>query len=112
MRAGKLDRRITVERFTEVVDAYGERIKTWTEAGKVWAALDMKASKVKEGEVAAQLLPMSQVVWRVRFSSFSEGITEKDRIAWRGRQYDIIGVHIMGRGEDIMITTKLRDTNG
>jgi len=112
MRAGKLDRRITIERYSEVVNAYGERERTWTSAGKLWAAMDMKQTKVKETEVAAQLLPMSEVVWRVRHSAFAEAISEKDRIAHRGRTYDIIGVQMMGRGEDIMITTKIEETNG
>jgi len=58
------------------------------------------------------LLPMSEIVWRVRHSQFTQDITEKDRISWRGRSYDILGIHMMGRGDDVMITTKLRDTNG
>ena len=112
MRAGRLDRRITIERYTESVNAYGEREQTWASAGKLWAALDLRQIKVKENEVGAQLLPMSEIVWRVRHSQFTQDITEKDRILWRGRSYDILGIHIMGRGEDVMITTKLRDTNG
>lgn len=112
MRAGRLDRRITIERYTETVNAYGERERTWSSAGKLWAALDMKQTKVKETEVASELTPMSEIVWRVRHSQFSQDITEKDRISWRGRSYDILGIHMMGRGDDVMITTKLRTTNG
>jgi SPP1 family predicted phage head-tail adaptor len=37
MRAGRLDRRVTIQRQEQTQDAYGQPVETWTDVATVWA---------------------------------------------------------------------------
>ena len=110
MIIGKLDRRIRVERFTETVNAYGDREKTWAELITVWAALDMKRTRSLQESIQKTTETTKQrMQWRIRYSPDSSGITAMDRIVYNGKVQDIIGVQEMGRGVDILITSELAE---
>lgn len=107
MKIGKLDRRISIERFSEVVNAYGEREKTWATFITIWAALDLKAGRsVAESLQRSTEITKQRQVWRIRYSTDAATITAKDRVNYRGTIQDIIGVQEMGRGADYLITTE------
>lgn len=97
MRAGRLDRRIQFRRGTLVTDGFGTRLE-WNAADPaadnlgtpVWAEKSdiSDGERWRAGEVAAHITTR----FKVRYSSFSVGITPKDRIAFDGMTFDIHGI--------------------
>ena len=102
MRAGLLDRRISFERFTHV-DAGFQSVETWAAHGSsVWASQKdvSDGEKTQAGGVSAILT--SRFV--VRSSSFTRGLTPKDRIKYKGEAFAIFGIKEVGRNEWLEIT--------
>jgi len=88
--AGKLDRRIQFQRFTETDDGFGA-VQNWADHGSpVWARkTDVSDSeRWRAGEVSATITTR----FRVRYSSFTSSITPKDRLTYDGLTYDISGI--------------------
>ncbi len=103
MRAGKMDRFITIEEFTAVQDAFGQETETWTEFATVWAEkVDIKA---RERFAAQQDLAEETTRFRMRYL---QGITPKMRIVDDGKTYDIEGIAELGRRVGMEITATAR----
>lgn len=105
--AGKLDRRIQFERATmadngltseEVFESLGDPVwasKTDLSDGERWRA----------GEVGAVVTTR----FRVRWSSFTNGITAKDRLVCEGATYEITGIkEVEGRRQYLEMTASRR----
>ena len=100
MEGGKLNKRITVQRYTGECDAYGDPsygvAASWTDVCAVWADIEPLSSREwmalqqMQGEVTAKV--------RIRYRS---GITSDMRIKHGCRIYQIIGpgVDMGGRGQ-------------
>jgi SPP1 family predicted phage head-tail adaptor len=103
MEAGKLDRRITVERATTTTDAYGGEVATWVPLGTVWAAVEpiSDGERFRAAEVAAQVTTRFRIRWGL-------GVTVEDRVVYDGRTYGIVGVKEIGRREGQEITAAAR----
>ena len=103
MQAGKLDRRITIERSIETKDALGGIVYQWLPFKTVWAA----ALPISDGErwraqeVAADVTTRFQIRW-------GAGVTAKDWIVYEGRSYDVKGVKEIARREGQEITAAAR----
>jgi len=100
--AGKLDRRISFERFTVTDDGY-QSVETWAAHGSAVYASKTDVSdgeRMRAGEVSASLT--SRFV--VRSSAFSRGLTPKDRIKYKGETFSIYGTKELGRNDYIEIT--------
>lgn len=55
IRTGSLRHRITIERVTETIDAYGGRVPTWEAVGQRWAQVqDVRASETEAIEGATR----------------------------------------------------------
>ncbi len=92
MSAGKLDQFITIQRRTRASDNMGGFTETWDTYREVWANVKAKAGResLDEGRTNA--------VYVVVFTVYTlNGLTELDRIVWRGDRYNIRG--IMREGE-------------
>lgn len=92
IRAGKLDRQITVERETETVAASGAVSKTWAPIATVRVELVQLSAEeyltgYGEGDVGG-------AVFRIRHLS---GITTADRVTFEGAAFDIDEVVELGR---------------
>lgn len=110
MTAGKLDRRISFERFALVDDGF-QSVETWAAHGSSVAASKLDVSdgeKSRGGEVAASLT--SRFV--VRSSVFSRGLTAKDRIKYKGETFNIFGIKELGRNDWLEITAGARVDDG
>lgn len=92
MRAGKLDRSITIQRFTSTVDEYGTPVMTWTDVATVRAQI-MQAS-TEEFIRAYGASDKTVIIFRARWLS---GITNADRISYDGANYNIKEVKEIGR---------------
>ncbi len=96
MQAGKLDRRITMQRSTFVVDDYGEQIATWQTLDTVWGQkVEMRGS---ERYTSAQTLAQYDTKFRIRYR---RNLRAADRIICDGVTYDIGPVIEIGRGEGL-----------
>ncbi len=92
IKAGKLDRQITVSREAETVAASGAVSKTWTPVATIRAELKQRSADeyLKGfGEVEA-----GGAVFHVRYLA---GITTADRVTSDGVAYDIDEITELGR---------------
>lgn len=106
LEAGKLDRRITIERATIARDEFNEAEKMWSPLATVWAEkLEVSdAERVAAQEVGAELTTR----FRIRYSSLTADISPLDRCTYGGRTYQITGVKELGRREGVELTTTAR----
>ncbi len=92
IKAGKLDRQITIERQAETVAASGSVSKTWTTVATVRAELvQLAAEEYLAGFGEADT---GGAVFRIRYL---EGITTADRVTFDGATYDIEEIAELGR---------------
>jgi len=100
MRAGDMDRRITIQRY-EVVgnDGFGGQIIEWIDLGTVWA--EVKQESGREFFAAAAIQSERKVVFRLRWMD----VTVLDRVSYGGRLHDIHEVRELGRQEGLELHT-------
>lgn len=107
--AGDLDRRIAVERNTPgAADGFGHRAEGWATFATVWA----RYAPVSDGEKVAAGQRESALMARftIRSSVAARTIDAKDRVAFGGRTFNILGVKetAEGRNRYIEITAVAR----
>ncbi|MET0171086.1 MAG: phage head closure protein [Agrobacterium vaccinii] len=96
MRAGKLDKTITIERHVVTVDDYGTQTEGWTEIATVRAQLvqstteEFMRSFGSTGETA--------VIFRIRHR---DGFKVEDRVTEQGQAYDVKEIKELGRREGL-----------
>lgn len=86
MKAGTLNRRITIQRRATGTDAAGQPLQTWADVATVWANIlgnTGMASIRHAGEVSAAIKRYSI---RIRFR---EGLDEGMRVVYAGQNFDI-----------------------
>lgn len=96
MKAGRLDRRITIERMAETVNEFGTLVTSWTPVGTVAAQrVDQSTDEFMRsfGEEASTV-----VVFRVRYRA---GVLMTDRVSYEGRTFDLIELKEIGRREGL-----------
>lgn len=103
MRAGELDRRITIERAVVTTDPFGGEQRAWAPLHTVWAqALPISdGERWRAGEVAAQVTHRFRIRW-------GAGVEPTDRIRYDGKVYEIVGVKEIGRRVGQEITAAAR----
>lgn len=99
MKAGRLDRRITLQRKSATQNSYGEEVAAWADLATVWA--EVVPSAGREAFVAQQFAGFINATFRVRWSSLTRSITDLDRISFDGRIYNITEVREIGRREGL-----------
>lgn len=85
MRAGKLRRRVALERKEVSQGDYGEEIVAWAKYAAVWAAVEpvsgrefWTARQAEQGELTTRI--------RIRHR---DDVQVADRVVWDGRTFDI-----------------------
>lgn len=107
MTAGNLDRRIQFQRATLTFDGLQNVEVLHNHGPAVWAKKSdvSDAERWRAGEVAATITSR----FLVRWSSFTAGLTPKDRLICEGRVYDISGIKEgEGRRQWLEITAAAR----
>ena len=106
MQAGKLDRRITLQRATLTTDAYNAIVETFAPLSTVWAqAVPVSdGEKMRAGEVYSNL----SMRFTIRWSTVVATLDTKDRVLFDGRLFDILGIKEIGRHEGLEITAATR----
>ncbi|GAB1581729.1 phage head closure protein [Phyllobacterium phragmitis] len=96
MRAGKLDKTITLQRFTSTVDEYGTPIETWADLAPVRAQIiQATTEEFMRGWGAST---EAATIFRIRHM---DGITPSDRVTYQGRAYDLKEIKELGRREGL-----------
>lgn len=104
MRAGQLDRRITIQSLVDTVDGTGSNVKTTTTLATVWAQkVDLRGTEALE---AGKLEGRQISKFRIRFLT---GVTTKHQISYSGQNYNIISIAEMGRREGLEFMAEVVD---
>jgi SPP1 family predicted phage head-tail adaptor len=92
MRAGNLDRTITIERATTIVDDYGAPQETWATVASVRAQLIQSSANEFIEAFGAASKPTA--IFRIRWLG---GVTLADRVTYEGVVYQIVETKELGR---------------
>lgn len=99
MRAGKLDRRIIIERAEVTTDDFGNDVESWMDVATVWA--QQRPVRGDERFSAQELAGTRVMSFHIRYRS---DLTSRDRIRFKNhgdaveRTYNITDVREIGRG--------------
>ena len=106
MRAGMLDRRITIQNKSESIDVYGQRTLTWATFLTVWANPFQKDGM--EQTTDSNRTTKRMVNFKVRWNST---ITNEMRIIWDSEYYKIEDIKELSRQDGmIILASKLQQT--
>ena len=99
MDAGRLNKRITIQRQTNVRLASGPRKGVWQDVCTVWAEVNCTDSKVldSDGVIQHEGLYRFYIRWRA-------GITAEMRVVWQGRTFTLVGPPVDWKGENVGLT--------
>ena len=87
MKAGDLDQRVTVERYTSTQDELGQPIESWAPLFTCWAAVEPLTGR----EYLAAQAAVSEVTAKIRMR-FRPWMTAQDRVIHNGITYGIQSV--------------------
>lgn len=93
VRAGKLDRRLRLERYAETGrNELNEPIKGWSEIATVWAQQrpNRGDERFSSGQLSGQIVMTFHIRWR-------SDLTRQDRLIYEGRAYNIKDLRELGR---------------
>lgn len=103
MRAGKLDRQITIQFPAVSRDTLGGQVLSWADYATVWARVDLQPNKRTEAFTAAQVVANAEVLFSTRYLA---GVLETFRVLYDNHVYDIKGVTETGRKQGLEIRGK------
>lgn len=106
MQAGKLDRRVVLQRFTETRDEYNEPVQTWATLATRSASFEplSDGERLRSGQVGAT----ATARFVIRYSTAVADLDAKDRLTFDGDTYAILHVKPLGRREGLEITATAR----
>lgn len=107
IQAGKLDRRVTVERATATAGPFNEPVETWS---PLLTNVSAAKTDIRDGERfrAGEVMADATTRFLLRWNTLSGTIDARDRLVCEGRTYSIVGVKEVGRREGVEITTASR----
>ena len=86
-QAGQLDRRITLQTFSEATDSFGQEVKTYSTLTSVWANVKEKVGS--EGEDGDMLAATKKVEFIIRYRT---DVNEQMRISYNSNIYKITAI--------------------
>jgi SPP1 family predicted phage head-tail adaptor len=101
MRAGPLDRRITIKGKSVEQSDSGQEVVTWSDVATVWAA--KVENRGAERFAAMQIAGHAIRTFRFRWSPTVSVITVEHQVVCDGIEYDITDVREIGRHEGIEV---------
>ena len=123
MAAGKLDRKITIQRKSVTVSDSGDPVETWANLA-VRRSASIWPFRGSEGFAPPQTTAYEQIEFRVRYSADVADLTPKDRILYPALTdaqaadsgyeiparsiHDVLAVHEINRREGLKIITQRR----
>ena len=115
MRAGRLNRRVTLQSRTETQGSTGEVTWTWADVDTIWAAIEPIAGR--EYFAAQQMQSSSTTRIRIRYR---HGVTAKMRVMYQEpgsptytRYYEIDSViHFQENRRELQLMCREREADG
>lgn len=106
MRAGLLDRKVSILRAATAPNAFNEPVETWRPVLTLRAAYEPVSvgERLRAGEVAAY----ADARFRVRWSRAAAEIGPTDRLVFEADEFNILGVTPIGRRVLLEISAKAR----
>ena len=98
MRAGKLDRNITIQELTVTQDAQGEPVEAWADWAYVWA--EVRDLRGREYFLAQSAQSAVDALFIIRHR---DGLKHEMRISDDGVLYNIKGIARVGRNQGLEI---------
>lgn len=83
-QAGQLDRRITIQTFSESTDSFGQEVKSYSTLASVWANVTEKIGN--EGEDGDMIAATKKVEFIIRYRT---DVNEQMRISYNSNIYKI-----------------------
>jgi head-tail adaptor len=107
MRAGKLDRLVTLEARTFVRDTRtGEQVETWAPLGDVWA--EKLEGHVLERYTGTQKIAEATRGYRMRWANALLDLTSDGHRLIHGQVWNVLGVQEIGRREGVLVQVNAR----
>lgn len=107
IKAGDLDRRVTIRRATTTIDpGSGQQIEAWVDLMTLSAS--WRRASAREVLAAAEIQAIVTDVFVVRWSATTATITPEDRLVYQGREYNLAEATEMGRREGMMLRGSAR----
>lgn len=110
MDAGKLDRRIKLQKQTLTQSAMGEFIVEWADVATVWAR--RLSSKGREFYSGGVQLGTEDAGFQIRHSTDVAAVDQTWRIVFDGSMYDISSIDEVGRKGYLTIMAKRGASKG
>jgi SPP1 family predicted phage head-tail adaptor len=104
MRAGDLDRRITIQRRVVTSGPFNEPIVTFELLAEIWA--DVRQQGGAEFLKAETIIAQRRVVFCIRWLA---GVTALDRVVYEGRSHNVTEVRELGRREGLELYATVMD---
>jgi SPP1 family predicted phage head-tail adaptor len=102
LNAGRLDRRVRLERRTLVQNVTGEAIEIWVLLAEIWA--EKRDLRGREFIAARAEDAEAETFWRIRYRG---DVTPHDtRLVHDGAVHDIVSVAELGRREALELVTR------
>lgn len=99
IRHGRLNKRITIETYTQLADSYGETVKTWVTYSTKWASVEPLA--MRELIAAKEQASKFEIMFRIKYIS---GVKPKMRVVYNGENYNIEAViNTLNRNKELQI---------
>lgn len=103
MRAGLLDRRVTLQQRTLTQDAQGQHVESWSTLATVWAT---KRDVTGREFVAAQGANAdASTVFQIRWRS---DVSVLNQVAYEGVTHEIVHVAEIGRREGLQLVCRAK----
>lgn len=107
LSAGKLDRRLRLERATTIQDAgSGQDVETWQLLATVWGS--WRRASARETLASAEVTAAVTDIFEVRWSQQVRELGPKDRVVYDGKTYDIVEATEIDRRVGIRIAATAR----
>ncbi|WP_426043697.1 phage head closure protein [Caulobacter sp. DWR3-1-2] len=106
MKAGDLDRRITLQPRVLTKDPFNADVETWPDLTTVWASYEpvKDGERFRANETAATITARFQIRW----SGLVASLSPADRLNFDNRSFDIVAVKEIGRREGLEISATAR----
>lgn len=106
MEAGKLDRKIVIQRFTSTLDSYNEPVLSWS----TLATRSASYEPISDGERfrAGETTATASARFVIRHSSAVADLNPKDRLIFEDTAWEILRVKEIGRREGLEISATVR----
>lgn len=102
MRAGRMDRRITIEKPEVTQSDSGQELITWVPVATVWA--EKRENAGDERFAAKQFVGHAVKTFKIRWSTtVAEALTVECRISFDGRYFNITDIREISRREGLEI---------